>query len=85
MSQPGFGENEPPHGTPEQTGLRITSFVGIKIVAESGFGEKEPPTGTPEQARLRIVPPWARLRLNVFSRSLICHYRPGLVFDHTCV
>ena len=46
MSEPGFGAKEPPPGTPEQAGLRIKSFVGIKVVKEFGFDSKEPPPGT---------------------------------------
>ena len=53
MSEPGFGAKEPPVGTPDQAGLRIKSFVGIKVVSEPGFGAKEPPLGTPDQAGLR--------------------------------
>ena len=53
MSEPGFGAKEPPPGTPDQAGLRVKSFVGIKVVSEPGFGAKEPPPGTPEQAGLR--------------------------------
>ena len=40
-------------GTSDQEGLRIKSFVGIKVVSEPGFGAKEPPLGTPDQAGLR--------------------------------
>ena len=53
MSEPGLGAMEPPPGTAEQAGLRIMSFVGIKVVKEFGFGAKEPPPGTPDQAELR--------------------------------
>ena len=40
---------EPPLGTPEQAGLRIKSFVRIKVVSVPGFGAKGPLLGTPEQ------------------------------------
>ena len=44
--------------TPDQAGLRITSFAGIKVVSEPGFGAKEPPLGTPEHlvAACFVVP-----------------------------
>jgi len=49
LSEPGFGDKEPPPGSPDQAGLRINNFL-----SEPGFGEKEPPPGTPDQAGLRI-------------------------------
>ena len=55
MSEPGFGAKEPPPGTPDQAGLGIQSYIGIKVfVAEPGFGAKEPPPRTPDQAGPRM-------------------------------
>ena len=39
---------EPPPGTPDQAGLGITSFAGIKVVSGPGFGAKELPLDTPK-------------------------------------
>ena len=51
---PCFDVEEPPPSTPDQSGLRINSSIGIRIVFELCFGATEPPPGTPDQAGLRI-------------------------------
>ena len=48
LLEPGFGAKEPPPSTPDQAGLRIKSFIGIRFLFEPGFGAKEPPPGTPD-------------------------------------
>ena len=37
-------------GTPDQAGLRIRRFIGIRILLEPGFGAKS----TPDQAGLQV-------------------------------
>ena len=77
MSEPGFGAKEPPPGTPDQAGLRIKSFVGIKAVSEPGFGAKEPPLGTREHLVACLVVPTLGTSLTKWvSSQLVLSFLP---------
>ena len=66
MSEPGFGEKEPPPSTPEQMGLEVRAWSEQRLCRSYNLSENGPPLGAPEHAGLRIA---SFVRIDLVSES----------------